>query len=134
MSSAPVKRASNPPKSTAGVVSGGPSYLPLALVDKCIGSRMWIIMKGDKELAGTLRGFDDFVNMVSLRNDFFQHSEGTFLDKAVERVRHISYVLKFSLGPCVCIDVHSWACSLHACICLLAKRGDGRRWSAQSQS
>ncbi|KAL8425273.1 hypothetical protein Efla_002339 [Eimeria flavescens] len=47
-----------------GVVSGGPSYLPLALVDKCVGSRVWVIMKGDKELAGTLRGFDDYVNMV----------------------------------------------------------------------
>eukprot|EP00753_Platysulcus_tardus_P001806 PLAT11557.2.p3 GENE.PLAT11557.2~~PLAT11557.2.p3 ORF type:complete len:107 (-),score=39.68 PLAT11557.2:156-476(-) len=38
--------------------------IPLELVDKCIGSRMWIIMKGDKELVGTLRGFDEFVNMV----------------------------------------------------------------------
>ena len=37
---------------------------PLALVDKCIGSRIWVLMKGDKELVGTLRGFDDFVNMV----------------------------------------------------------------------
>ncbi|KEP65587.1 UNVERIFIED_CONTAM: small nuclear ribonucleoprotein E, putative [Hammondia hammondi] len=62
MSGAAPKATSAP--ATSGVVSGGPSYLPLALVDKCIGSRMWIIMKGDKELAGTLRGFDDFVNMV----------------------------------------------------------------------
>jgi len=38
--------------------------LPLELIDKCIGSRIWIIMKGDKEIVGTLRGFDDFVNMV----------------------------------------------------------------------
>jgi len=37
---------------------------PLALIDKCIGSRIWILMKGDKELIGTLRGFDEFVNMV----------------------------------------------------------------------
>merc|ERR1712154_488358 len=34
------------------------------LIDKCIGSRLWIIMKGDKELVGILRGFDDYVNMV----------------------------------------------------------------------
>lgn len=40
------------------------SYLPLALIDKCIGSRIWIIMKNDKELTGVLRGFDDYVNMV----------------------------------------------------------------------
>ena len=34
------------------------------LVDKCIGSRIHIIMKNDKEVVGTLLGFDDFVNMV----------------------------------------------------------------------
>jgi hypothetical protein len=38
--------------------------LPLELIDKCIGSRIWILMKGDKELVGTLLGFDDYVNMV----------------------------------------------------------------------
>ena len=37
---------------------------PTELIDKCIGSRMWVIMRGDKELVGTLRGFDDYVNMV----------------------------------------------------------------------
>lgn len=40
------------------------SILPLELVDKCIGSRMHIIMKNEKELYGTLVGFDDFVNML----------------------------------------------------------------------
>ena len=38
--------------------------LPLELIDKCIGSRIHIIMKNDKELVGTLLGFDDYVNMV----------------------------------------------------------------------
>jgi len=38
--------------------------LPLELIDKCIGSKMWVLMKGDKELVGTLKGFDDYVNMV----------------------------------------------------------------------
>jgi U6 snRNA-associated Sm-like protein LSm5 len=41
--------------------------LPLELIDKCIGSRLWVIMKGDQELVGTLRSFDDYVNMVSDR-------------------------------------------------------------------
>ena len=27
-------------------------------------TRIWVIMKGDKELVGTLRGFDVYVNMV----------------------------------------------------------------------
>lgn len=34
------------------------------MVDKCIGSRIHIIMKNDKEIVGTLLGFDDFVNML----------------------------------------------------------------------
>jgi len=38
--------------------------LLVELVDKCIGSRIHIIMKNDKEIVGTLQGFDDFVNML----------------------------------------------------------------------
>lgn len=33
-------------------------------MDKCIGSRIWVIMKGDREFVGTMCGFDDFVNVV----------------------------------------------------------------------
>ncbi|GBF92751.1 U6 snRNA-associated Sm [Raphidocelis subcapitata] len=47
---------------------GGPAnpshLLPSELIDRCIGSRIWVIMKGDKEIVGTLRGFDVYVNMV----------------------------------------------------------------------
>ena len=46
-------------------VGNNPSHLmPSELIDRCIGSQIWVIMKGDKELVGTLRGFDVFVNMV----------------------------------------------------------------------
>jgi U6 snRNA-associated Sm-like protein LSm5 len=45
----------------SGVV---PQLLPLELVARCIGSQLWVIMRGDRELVGTLRGFDEFVNMV----------------------------------------------------------------------
>ncbi|KAF1495377.1 U6 snRNA-associated Sm-like protein LSm5, partial [Megadyptes antipodes antipodes] len=34
------------------------------LVDKCIGSRIHIVMKSDKEIVGTLLGFDDFVSIL----------------------------------------------------------------------
>lgn len=58
--------------------------LPLELIDRCVGSRISIIMKGDKgafgkravkidpetdglaEFNGTLLGFDDFVSMFSI--------------------------------------------------------------------
>ena len=38
--------------------------LPLELIDKAIGSQIWILMRGSKEVVGTLRGFDDYVNLV----------------------------------------------------------------------
>ena len=48
-----------------GLPSGNPSsILPSELIDRCIGSKIWVIMKNDKELTGTLRGFDVYVNMV----------------------------------------------------------------------
>jgi hypothetical protein len=46
----------------SAAAAGGPDLaerirnqiLPLALIDKCIGSKLWVIMKGDKELVGTV--------------------------------------------------------------------------------
>ncbi|KAJ9082233.1 RNA-binding protein lsm5, variant 2 [Entomophthora muscae] len=51
--------------------------LPLEIIDKCIGSKIWVVMKSDKEFTGTLVGFDDYVNMV-LENvtEFEQTPEG----------------------------------------------------------
>ena len=34
------------------------------LIDKCIGSKLHIIMKSEREFVGTFLGFDAFVNMV----------------------------------------------------------------------
>ncbi|GMH41515.1 hypothetical protein BSKO_09425 [Bryopsis sp. KO-2023] len=38
--------------------------LPSELISRCVGSRLLVVMKGDKEFEGTLRGFDSYVNMV----------------------------------------------------------------------
>lgn len=40
------------------------------LVDKCIGSRIHIIMKNDKEIVGVLLGFDDYVSILSYLFEF----------------------------------------------------------------
>ncbi|WAR64230.1 hypothetical protein PtB15_16B390 [Puccinia triticina] len=40
------------------------TILPLELIDRCIGSRIWVIMKTGREFTGKLLGFDDYVNMV----------------------------------------------------------------------
>jgi len=33
-------------------------------MDKCIGNKIWVLMTGDKEFFGTLRGFDDYLNLI----------------------------------------------------------------------
>ena len=40
------------------------TFLPLELVDKCIGQKVWILLTSDKEISGILTGYDSFVNMV----------------------------------------------------------------------
>lgn len=40
------------------------TWLPLELIDRCIGSRIQVIIKNEKEIVGTLVGFDDYLNMV----------------------------------------------------------------------
>lgn len=38
--------------------------LPLEVMDKCIGRKMWIVMRDEsKEFYGTLQGFDEYMNM-----------------------------------------------------------------------
>lgn len=34
------------------------------LIDKCIGSKIYVILKNEQEFCGTLKGFDELVNMV----------------------------------------------------------------------
>ncbi|KAJ0559866.1 putative LSM domain, eukaryotic/archaea-type, LSM domain superfamily protein [Helianthus annuus] len=59
------KQISNFQSILAKSMAHNPSQLlPSELIDRCIGSKIWVIMKGDKELVGTLKGFDVYVNMV----------------------------------------------------------------------
>jgi hypothetical protein len=52
----PAASAAAPPANVSAV-------LPLELMDRCIGSSVWVIMKSDgREIVGTLRGFDDYVS------------------------------------------------------------------------
>lgn len=37
---------------------------PLSVIDLCINSPIYVIMKDSKEIYGTLKGFDDYVNMI----------------------------------------------------------------------
>ena len=40
--------------------------LPLEVLDKCVGRKLWILMKNDREYFGTLTGFTDEQSMLAL--------------------------------------------------------------------
>lgn len=49
----------------APTTASNPSkILPAELIAKCIESKVWVIMKNNKEIVGTLKGYDVYVNMV----------------------------------------------------------------------
>eukprot|EP00696_Hemimastix_kukwesjijk_P002610 gnl/Hemi2/13212_TR4522_c0_g2_i2.p1 gnl/Hemi2/13212_TR4522_c0_g2~~gnl/Hemi2/13212_TR4522_c0_g2_i2.p1 ORF type:complete len:116 (+),score=23.41 gnl/Hemi2/13212_TR4522_c0_g2_i2:24-350(+) len=77
--------------------------MPLVLIDKCIGSRIWIVMKSEKELVGTLRGFDNYVNMVlDDVTEFEMTHEGrrvTHLDQILLNGNNICLLVPGGEGP-----------------------------------
>uniref|UniRef100_A0A915Q508 U6 snRNA-associated Sm-like protein LSm5 n=1 Tax=Setaria digitata TaxID=48799 RepID=A0A915Q508_9BILA len=90
--------------SMSSSTSSNPStLLPLELVDKCIGSRIWVIMKGEKEIVGTLTGFDDYVNMVL--EDVVEYENTvdgkrvTKLDTILLNGNHITMLVPGGEGP-----------------------------------
>ena len=54
---------------------------PLALLEASVGSEVWIIMRGDRELKGVLTGYDDYVNLV-LENVKEYGANGQLIDSA----------------------------------------------------
>ncbi|KAJ1961673.1 RNA-binding protein lsm5 [Dimargaris verticillata] len=77
--------------------------LPLELIDKCIGSKIWVLMKSEREFVGTLSGFDDYVNMV-LENvtEFERTTEGyatTQLKQILLNGNNISMLVPGGDGP-----------------------------------
>jgi len=87
----------------SGSLSSPSQLLPLELVDKCIGSRIHIIMKNDKEIVATLQGFDPFVNMVLEDvTEFESTPEGrrvTKLDQILLNGNNITMLVPGGEGP-----------------------------------
>merc|ERR1712000_433241 len=74
--------------------------LPLELIDKCVGSRIWVVMKGEKEFSGTLMGFDDYVNMVLEDVTEFDYSGNhTKLPKILLNGNNICMLIPGGEGP-----------------------------------
>jgi hypothetical protein len=61
--------------------------LPLEVIDQAIGSKIWILLRGQKEVVGILRGFDDYVSA------FFQKIDLLLLALTPEKGQ-------FSVGGC----------------------------------
>lgn len=62
--SAPNEEASSSMLMPLGTSAGAQFATLKELIDKCIGSRLWIILKAKKEFIGTLLGFDDYVSNI----------------------------------------------------------------------
>jgi len=88
---------------TASTAINPSTLMPLELVDKCIGSRIWVILKNEREIVGTLIGFDDFVNMVLEDvTEFEATPEGvrkTKLDQILLNGNHITMLVPGGEGP-----------------------------------
>lgn len=52
---------------------------PLELIDKCIGSQIWVILTDKREFTGKLVGFDDFVNTVL--EDVTEYDDGEIIKR-----------------------------------------------------
>ena len=82
--------------------------LPLELIDKAIGSKIWILMKGQTEIVGTLRGFDDYVNLVLDDAIEYSPSDGRNVGEICKTVlqseillngNHVTVLIPGSSGP-----------------------------------
>ncbi|KAI0721362.1 Sm-like ribonucleoprotein [Cerioporus squamosus] len=79
--------------------------LPLELIDRCIGSRIWVIMKNDREFTGTLLGFDDFVSEYMVLEDVTEYEttpqgkKKTTLNQTLLNGNNICMLIPGSSGP-----------------------------------
>ena len=87
------------------IMASASSLMPLELIDKCIGSKIHILLKNDKEIVGTLLGFDDFVNMVLEDvTEYEMTAEGrriTMLEQILLNGNSITMMIPGGEGPSV---------------------------------
>lgn len=87
----------------ANAASNPSLLLPFELIDKCIGSKIHIIMKTEREIVGTFLGFDDYVNVVLEDVTEFENTpEGqriTKLDQILLNGNNITMLVPGGEGP-----------------------------------
>ncbi|XP_049848147.1 U6 snRNA-associated Sm-like protein LSm5 [Schistocerca gregaria] len=84
-----------------------PQFLPLTYIDRQLKKRVWIIMRSEKELLGTLMGFDEFINLI-LEDviEFDVAADGTVVQNRIPSIllngTHISMIVPEGLYVRVC--------------------------------
>ncbi|OUM53995.1 hypothetical protein BVG19_g3333 [[Candida] boidinii] len=74
--------------------------LPLELIDKCVNSKIWILMTDNREFTGVLNGFDDFVNIIlSDVTEFDNNKIVSQKSKMLINSRHITMLIPGGEGP-----------------------------------
>ncbi|KFY59927.1 hypothetical protein V497_04009 [Pseudogymnoascus sp. VKM F-4516 (FW-969)] len=72
----------------------------IELIDRCVGSKIWVVMKTDKEFTGTLTGFDDYVNMVLEDVTEFDYTGATTkMEKILLNGNNICMLIPGGEGP-----------------------------------
>ena len=72
--------------------------LPLELIDKAIGSPVWILMRGTKEIVGVLRGFDDYVRIILVIIIYDAAADCQSLDRSLEKQTAVPIVCNFGIS------------------------------------
>ena len=72
--------------------------LPLELIDKAIGSPVWILMRGTKEIVGILRGFDDYVRIIIVIIIYDAAADCQSLDRSLEKQTAVPIVCNFGIS------------------------------------
>ncbi|KFY73428.1 hypothetical protein V499_06484 [Pseudogymnoascus sp. VKM F-103] len=86
--------------STPSATMTSTQLLPLELIDRCVGSKIWVVMKTDKEFTGTLTGFDDYVNMVLEDVTEFDYTGATTkMEKILLNGNNICMLIPGGEGP-----------------------------------
>ena len=70
---------------------------PLALLEASVGSEVWVIMRGEREIRGILTGYDDYVNLV-LEQVREYDSKGQLIDSGPSMLLNGNNIVGISPG------------------------------------
>nr|WGM49940.1 LSm5 [Diplonema papillatum] len=78
-------------------------FLPLELIEKCVGSHIWVINKDHREFTALLKGFDDHLNLVLEEATEYERTEDgwnkTKLDYILLNSKSIALLVPGGEGP-----------------------------------